>query len=306
VTTPYQQSQVKPEDEWTTPKTCKITSCDWPKPTVELDVPYTIKHNADYLTDSMGNKEWIGYLLGKQTTDEKGVVIYEVMGIRVPKQEVSYSSAKVEDDTVDLTDVIGTIHSHHSMGSFLSGTDHDNIVRNHAVTIVISNKDGWKAWLATTTPCGGSRIIDQPIVWLYENSVVDFFESVKANITEYKYKPPAQTYQPTTASGQHLPAVYRAPMHGVGGWQLDAESRKAANRLRDTLYKAHKKNGGALVYVVCESCRTAIPKYLTSEAENLQLCPECFVEFNSDANDKLSLAEQLQMAYGFGYPGLDY
>jgi proteasome lid subunit RPN8/RPN11 len=100
--------------------------------------------------------EWLGYLLGRI----EGTIAY-VDDIFIPLQKVNAVNVKVAEQTLPMN-IIGTVHSHHDMGSFLSHTDHQYLVANHPVTIVASHR-GLLAKFRVKAPCEAFMLLDADI-----------------------------------------------------------------------------------------------------------------------------------------------
>jgi hypothetical protein len=107
------------------------------------------------LMDCMGSDEWLGYLVGEKKEAEQ---LYVVDDIIIPEQEVTATSVDVTDPQTPAR-TIGTAHSHHNMGAFMSHTDDHFIGTNHDVTVVISHS-GWKQQVREALPCGMIRLVD--------------------------------------------------------------------------------------------------------------------------------------------------
>lgn len=102
------------------------------------------------------NTEWLGYLMGEVNSN-----VAKVTDIFIPQQEVSHSSVKVKEDNFP-EGIIGTVHSHHSMGSFVSGTDRDFLVGNHPLTIIVSY-DKMMSKMRVLAPCGAYMLLDAEV-----------------------------------------------------------------------------------------------------------------------------------------------
>jgi proteasome lid subunit RPN8/RPN11 len=80
--------------------------------------------------------EWIALLLG--TRSENGLEI-TVSGIQVPLQERSYASCELARPEPLGSNVVGVVHSHHSMGAFFSKTDHDTLNPRFPSSLVVAH-----------------------------------------------------------------------------------------------------------------------------------------------------------------------
>ena len=110
------------------------------KPTVILSK--AVKDKVYALMDSIRSSEWLGYLIGQDFT---------VTDLFIPLQSVTLGSVDVKKQDLPKG-IIGTVHSHHSMGAFLSGTDQEYLEGNHSITIVVAD-DGWVTKVRVKAPC---------------------------------------------------------------------------------------------------------------------------------------------------------
>lgn len=79
--------------------------------------------------------EWAIILYGKR---EQGGFMVRVEKIAIPPTQ-RRTSGNVDIDEVDLTpDVVGVLHSHHTMGAFFSGTDNDHFNDKFPTSIVVA------------------------------------------------------------------------------------------------------------------------------------------------------------------------
>ncbi len=150
----------------------------------------------------MNNSEWLAYLVGRRT--RRG---YTVDDIYVPLQEVTGTSVDVGAEQQVVPNTLGTIHSHHSMGAFVSGTDEKFLISNDEVVIICSDK-GWEVRIRSTLPCGaltaaeGSWEVQMPRGFDEDAFILD---SV-ARITRKSYTSPVQAWKKPeeSASGELL------------------------------------------------------------------------------------------------------
>ena len=128
-----------------TVNSCEL--CDQRPPVVEITPSLLVK--TETLLGKYPHKEWIAYLVGNQNDN-----LYRLTDLRIPKQEQSSATSDIDEaDQTDQADVIGTIHSHHTMGAFFSGTDDKYLVPNHPVAIIVANS-GWACKVRRELPCG--------------------------------------------------------------------------------------------------------------------------------------------------------
>jgi proteasome lid subunit RPN8/RPN11 len=101
--------------------------------------------------------EWLGYLIGRI----EGTIAY-IDDIFIPLQNVEPQHVPEIPKQTLPPDIIGTVHSHHNMGSFLSPTDHKYLVGNHPITIVASH-NGLLAKMRVKAPCEAFMLLDADI-----------------------------------------------------------------------------------------------------------------------------------------------
>lgn len=134
---------------------------------VKIYMPVNIWALCMQITKEMGNYEWIGYFKGKADDDKN----YIVENLIVPKQEVSYASAKPKDEVVQ---VVGVIHSHgdNGFGGF-SGTDDDYINKNNGFSVLISGNGKYHCVSLVKLPCGGIFEKKCKIVFTFDQKEFD-------------------------------------------------------------------------------------------------------------------------------------
>lgn len=112
------------------------------------------------------NLEWAMVLKG--TKDQEGFLV-NVTGYEVPTDQVrSGGNVSLPDVTLDIGgDIVGVIHSHHSMGAFFSGTDEATFNHLFPVSIVVARAKGprylgfeYKGTGKVVLPCGSLGEVD--------------------------------------------------------------------------------------------------------------------------------------------------
>lgn len=88
------------------------------------------------LADEPG-QEWLVFMHGRR---EKGGLVYVVDRFSVPQKQRRHSSEVDIPQMAYDDDLIGPIHSHHSMGAFMSGTDKTKLNPRFDISIVISSR----------------------------------------------------------------------------------------------------------------------------------------------------------------------
>ncbi len=122
--------------------------------TPTIDLPHDIAEKFKALAKAMNNTECGGFLVGSELT---------VTDLIIPDQTVS-GARWTASEIPDRTDILGTIHSHHTMGTFRSAIDNDNILSNWDLNIIYSFKDDFKGYLTITLPDNQKYIIDADII----------------------------------------------------------------------------------------------------------------------------------------------
>lgn len=131
-----------------------LSACGQAPESITVFIKPTVKRKIDILMDKYKSREWLAYLIGKDFIIEDMVF---------PKQVATAGSVNDIEFPSDIKDkIIGVIHSHHTMGSFFSGTDHEYINGNHDISIVVSHQAiaGQVRW---TTPCGGKMKVNAKV-----------------------------------------------------------------------------------------------------------------------------------------------
>lgn len=101
-----------------------------------LYVPRETLNKIDTLSHTMDKVEWGGYLIGEGN---------KVQNLAIPEQIVSGATWKNTGEE-HFDNIIGTVHSHHTMNASPSGTDTDYIGAHHNYLAIFSYNDGLKAW----------------------------------------------------------------------------------------------------------------------------------------------------------------
>ncbi len=183
------EKEDKAKDEWAVESQvvsqCGFCDKDDEKTAVIFD--YTLSRKVYAMMDEMKGKEWFAYLLGKKVKET-----YNIKDMVIPEQEVTSASVEVTG-TVEQAGVVGTIHSHHSMGAFHSSTDTEFAGANHQICVVVSDK-GWAAKTQRDLPCGKKFLADAD-VYINDPLVREMKKFVEANREKIKEK----TYSRTTS-----------------------------------------------------------------------------------------------------------
>jgi proteasome lid subunit RPN8/RPN11 len=113
--------------------------------------------------------EWMAFLIGKRRTD--GLEIH-VTDLRVPEQYRDHGSCETVKVEPLPEDVVGVVHSHHTMGAFFSNTDVTKLNPRFPTSIVIAQlKQGstaeekllgfnYKAEGRAPLPCKSIGVVD--------------------------------------------------------------------------------------------------------------------------------------------------
>lgn len=105
-------------------------------------------------------KEWLGFLIGKAVGKEGEYMIITINDIEIPKQNVTVASAEPDEQSMKKIikkygkNIVGLIHSHNSMSSFLSGTDIEHSFNHGFISIVVNKELDVVVGLKYELPCG--------------------------------------------------------------------------------------------------------------------------------------------------------
>jgi len=147
-----------------------------------VEIPADVDNKVRSMMREFKGTEWLAYLRGQIFEEnEEWDFIAVIDDLIVPEQEVSYASVEVKKYPDD-EEIIGSIHSHHNMGSFLSSTDETYLVGNHRITLVISDKNNYVGKMRATAPCGDIVSIEAEVVVIYPNNE-EFVREAKKKIT---------------------------------------------------------------------------------------------------------------------------
>ncbi|MCK5345071.1 MAG: hypothetical protein KAR20_16790, partial [Candidatus Heimdallarchaeota archaeon] len=102
------------------------------KPTIKLTL--TVLKKINLLMQEYANLEWAADLLGHKDETKNEIVISDIV---VFKQEVDVASV-VRTEYTDIENLIGVIHSHHSMQNKFSHIDDEFVNSNHDLSAVVS------------------------------------------------------------------------------------------------------------------------------------------------------------------------
>jgi hypothetical protein len=181
------------------------------------------RQKMELLMEEYKHQEWLAYMVGKQQEE-----VFCVEDIVVPPHaRVTAASAEAEPFHVP-DNCLGVIHSHHNMGAFHSGTDHDYVDQNYPISATVANgKDGQVEWDAVSfgqTPCGKQVELKATVKYVKPKPLFNakaFLKDAKANIAkgEYHFQPKEETgktvYRPLNAdmpageSDTYVPIRYR-------------------------------------------------------------------------------------------------
>lgn len=99
--------------------------------------------------------EWLAYYVGKIHWDKKYIFVDDLY---IPdSQEVDMASVENINNDMDRNNIIGVIHSHHSMPCVFSKTDWEYLNKNNDVSTVVSNGQDeieFNTVVRVKTPCG--------------------------------------------------------------------------------------------------------------------------------------------------------
>jgi len=182
--------EIKP-DELKQPSTCWTTrlkvidKCEIGKDEdVYIGMNSDVHSKIDALTLEMEGCEWLGYLVGFEADGN-----YVIEDIIIPEQTVASASVNVDNPHIVDDNIIGTVHSHHRMGSFHSGTDNEYLVGNYPVCLVYSNTGKYACKVRRQLPCGHYFVKECEVTIEYPEAedVVAFVKEAKTKFTQRTY-----------------------------------------------------------------------------------------------------------------------
>lgn len=190
-------SNVKREDYWES-NIKVIERCSLVSPlTVKINIVAKIK--IDALMEKYKKREWLAYLIGDKEKNYVKDIIF-------PKQ-IATTAHVTPKEFPQNKNLIGVIHSHHTMGHNFSNTDAEFINQNHHMSIVVSST-GYSGTIRTNTPCG--CVINVPlkieIDYGVNVDIVSFLTEVEGKMLEPE-KPaitgPKYEYTPSLYYGSY-------------------------------------------------------------------------------------------------------
>jgi hypothetical protein len=165
-----------------------IDNCGMAKKPVIL-ICQEVIGKIQFLMEKMDGEEWAADLVGNKEHKE-GTDIYIIRDIYIFEQEVSSVAIKRLDEQLP-EGYIGTTHSHHHLGNFMSGTDDSYPNLNHDMSGVISNEpaDGlpfnMKFTMRVKTPCGKYVRFDNISVSFYVPPIEVDTSKIKKSVPVY-------------------------------------------------------------------------------------------------------------------------
>lgn len=119
------------------------------------------------------HQEWIALLVGTRSADGLSVT---VNSLKVPLQERGSANCELAQLEPLTPDIVGVIHSHHSLGAFFSKTDHDELNPRFPLSLVIAQLKTnspyaeqllgfeYEAEGRTPLPCNSIGVIDFTVI----------------------------------------------------------------------------------------------------------------------------------------------
>ena len=141
-----------------------------------INIPSELIDKIEAMSRALTGSEWGGYLIGDKLT---------ISDIIITEQEVT----STEWHTIEhpsRNDIIGTVHSHHNMGSFTSGTDLTYICTTYPINIIYSFKDGPKTWFTFTLPDGNKFITEADLNIIPNDNISAWVEAERVKIKPQK------------------------------------------------------------------------------------------------------------------------
>ena len=197
------------DDGWgNTADDLKVVSTCGRKPEGALTILFSriAKAKVDILMKKYQNLEWLAYLIG----DASNRFVRDIV---LPEQEVT-SGAVTVTGPQPSSDVMGVIHSHHSMGAFFSGTDDAYINQNYDISVVVAH-NGIKAQVRWVTPCGYKVVSDGQVIVESENlfDENDFISQVDTVVTPKTFN----LIKSVCGTVTKIPVKHRKGIRGLSG-----------------------------------------------------------------------------------------
>jgi len=160
-----------------------VTDCGKAPEEITVWMMPLVKEQIEALMKEYNNIEWLAYLIG-EWKDSKTPLVKELF---IPTQKVSGASVNnIRCPEHNELDIIGVIHSHHTMGHSFSQIDADWINQNHNISLVVSHSgmDGQVRW---KTPCGSLITVKSKTKLWYDINfdVKDFIKKAKEKIKRF-------------------------------------------------------------------------------------------------------------------------
>ena len=203
------------------------------------------------LSKRLEHTEWAGFLLG-----ERKDATFHINHIIVPDQVVSRAHFTV---TKPITggNVLGTLHSHHTMGAFHSGEDLESCGSNYQIVVTFGLPSAYAGKVRHTLPCGSIMFIDAPVaVSIPPIDTEDFVKAALTHITQQTFTQFAYGYDD----------IYGDDW--LSGYNLAPESKTPA---------PPRATAHILYCGLCREPMTWQASMWSSKHDKL-LCPKCFAD----------------------------
>ena len=145
------------------------------------------REKIELLMKEYPHQEWMAYLVGEKKENS-----YRVKDIAVPPHAYAGAGSAEAEPFSQPEGCVGVIHSHHGMGAFHSGTDHNHVDRNYPISVTVARKARELEWDVATfavTPCGKALEGKSEISFLNPKPLFNhkaFLDEAKANIRKGK------------------------------------------------------------------------------------------------------------------------
>lgn len=235
--------------------------CDDKEATIHLPLP--VESQIYALSEAMGADEWIGYLFG---TYENENHVAHITHMEIPDQEVS--GASCEATPPDDPKLIGTVHSHHNMGTFFSSAD-DIVTGHHPITMVYSNTGGISGRIRAKLPCGNYKALKATVQTELPPTDEAWVTEAKKHIKKHEYKFDRNTQQHYLPWNMYEDYLYQ-PSLAHNSSPINAHNLSAVGD------KALKTGVGKILQIIkCPWCDSMFNRELGRIIGQYHLCPEC-------------------------------
>ena len=176
------------DDHWENNDIKYVKCCGDSPERVDVFMSVLVKHKIDLLLKQFPSHEWLAYLIGENNN---------IHDIYIPHQTVTSIDVNINgngngdsDEATSRKNVIGVIHSHHTMATQFSTVDDEGVNKNHNISLLVTHK-GMIGVTRLKTKCGAYIIVPVDIKLDYCTNLDTAGFSIdivnRVTIKEYKF-----------------------------------------------------------------------------------------------------------------------